>query len=196
MNAYAQDRLGKAWFPSAKAALVGLGADVISPIARFMGFNDTADHLNHFADAYEQAAGKLDEEGWTPSIVKRGLRGVTRTLPPMILEGFAGGPYAPIAGIAVGELNKGITEAKDAGLEGSAARNYAIRKAAISSVPYALLQRFGLGHYQAVRPRGQQGSSYGARGGAETGRDHRRPGNPQAGACRLGGGSQQQALGR
>jgi hypothetical protein len=161
MLSFAKKRLDEAWFPNLKATAVGLGASVVSPVARFFGASDHADFVNRFSDAYQQAAAERDKTGLLPAAVMRGLRGAGETLPTMTVASL-GGPWGVIGTMAAQAADKAVTRGKDAGLKGAELNKYVLRQGLVEGVPYAIMQKFGAGGLVSVL--GEKGSTLAAKG--------------------------------
>ena len=166
MLSFARKRLGESWTPNLKATAVGLGTDVLAPLVRTVGGFETADKINRLASAYQQAAAEMDEGGVVPPIIKRGLRGVGRTLPVMVAASPAG-PFGPIAVAATQEADKAITEGQDAGLEGGKLAGYAIGQGVIEGSVASVFQKVGLGGAEKILG-GKQAATAGIRAGLKS----------------------------
>ncbi len=145
MLEFARKRLKDAWFPNVAATGVELGASVLAPIARMFGLNKEADFANHFSEAYEKAASERDQFGVLPPVVSRGLRSAGVALPSMTVVGAVAGPYGVIGSIAAQSADRALTQGKDAGLSGADLTRYVATTGMVEAIPYAVLQRFGMG---------------------------------------------------
>jgi hypothetical protein len=159
----AEKDIANRWFPNITTPLLQAGGDVASLGARILPIAapvaapflpsevpSLSDDLNRLAEAEEQALNRRDAEGVVPPIVKRGFRGALRTLPPSIVAGMAGGPYAAIGYAMASEADKATTRSKDAGFTGAKQAGYVSAQALVEGIPAAVMQRLGLGGMEDV----------------------------------------------
>jgi len=141
----ARERLDESATPNLETTAMGLGGTVVSLAQRLTLQNEEADDTLRVANAFRQAAAERDAQGRVPAFLKRGMRGVGESLPPMLLGGGLGGAYGAIIPAVGIELNSAIQEGKDAGLDGLDLANYVVGEGVIEAAPAILFQKMGLG---------------------------------------------------
>jgi hypothetical protein len=149
MLPFARKRLERG-LPNVQAVAAGLGSSVVAPVARALGADETADRLNRFGAAYEQAAQERDQQGIVPPILMRGLRGAAKTLPTAIVTSHVAGPYGAIGTAALQERDQAITEARDMGLSEPEVKRYAAVQGIVEGSVAAAFQKIGLGGLEST----------------------------------------------
>ncbi len=145
----ARGQLERSLMPSATSIMVGMGAPLVSMGERLIGRGKQADEMSRVNAAIQQAAEERDPKGFAGALA-RGMRGTLQTVPPMVLAGATGGPYAAIGYFAVQEANEAITEGRDAGLKSRDLVSYAVKQGVIEGGVASIFQRVGLGGVEKV----------------------------------------------
>lgn len=150
----ARGKLEKSLLPGFYAYGVQAGAPIVSNIARLLGKDKYADTMNRAAVAVEQAQREREAGGPIPDILQSGLRGAGASLTTMIPVGVAAGPalgpYAAISAATSQEMNRAITEGKDAGKTGNDLAAYVVEQGVMEGLPAGAMQVTGLGGMESL----------------------------------------------
>jgi len=127
------------------------GSDLTALGQRIIGEDAAADRTKREAALYAAGVERAATEMGAPPTLARGVQGATRSLITAALASPAGAA-GMIAAPMVMEGNEGITEARDAGLQGMEVAGHATRAAAIEGLLAAIMQRVGLGGFESQAP--------------------------------------------
>lgn len=136
--------------------------DLATPVERLIGMGERADELVRSSELTEQALREQEAGGVVPDILQSGFRGASRSLVSGLVTARLGGRLggarfaAPsaIGGATVQEMNRSVTQGKDAGLEGADLAKYVAVQGAIEAIPASVMQRAGLGGFESLVARG------------------------------------------
>jgi hypothetical protein len=138
--------LGRSWLPNLEAGLSQAGLGLTSLASRATGIGD-ADQLNREADTLGSAADQVSQQDQIPDFLQRGVRGVSASVPPMLvgLLGTGGNPAGAIGMAMASEANSAITTGRDEGLTGKKLAGYVAVKGGIEGGIAAAFQMAGMG---------------------------------------------------